>query len=553
MYVGLTNGFDPQTGTKFSESGSFGEVPYSVFGSNLTAGVVNYFVAFARNSAGEGYSSQSSFLTRPDAPVALAETNVMLGQFDANWEAAVGATNYYLDVSTTNTFESYVGVYSNLSVGDVTTYPVTGLGTLPSYYYRVRAVNATGVSTNSNTREAFMMMEFVVSASPAQHDSPQPYGYTTNFILYGTIITNSVTSPADESNETRYVCSGWTGTGAVPATGTNLSFVCAVTTASEVVWQWDTQHYLDLTVNNGTITGAVDGWKYEGWIYDLMVVPNSGYLFNYWNIDGFNRGDRQVITITADAPHDVTAVINSAAWDLSETGTTSIASWRMEGRWFYAYVNLCNPTTDKKYITKHVFALPHPTWTYNPAPQGLNPMGEVYWDMTAHVNVNLGRDYLLPGECVTVGELGIYDPPTYTFNEKYYSKGEPIMTGRDTDQDGMPNTYEDGEGLQQNDPFDAQEDQDSDHMEALHEYIADTDPFDANSFLGIIAISNLVAGESIEWQGGVQSTQYLDWAPTINGPWTCILTNTPPTPVTNNYNNILATYTNGFYRVRAVR
>ena len=299
VYVSLTNGFEPQTGTKFSESGSFGEVAYSVTGSNMTAGTTHYFVAFARNSAGEGYSSQSSFLTRPDAPVALAETNVMLGQFDANWAVAVGATNYYLDVSTTNTFESYVGSYSNLSVGDVATYPVTGLGTLPSYFYRVRAINATGVSTNSGTIEAFMMMEFVVRANPAQHDSPQPYGYSTNYVLYGSIITNSVTSPADETNETRYVCSGWTGSGVVPATGTNLSFVCAVTAASEVVWQWKTQHYLDLTVNNGTITGAVDGWKYEGWIYDLIALPYSGYLFNYWDIDGFNKGNRQLITITA--------------------------------------------------------------------------------------------------------------------------------------------------------------------------------------------------------------------------------------------------------------
>ena len=554
VYVSLTNGFDPQTGMKFSEIGSFGEVAYSVNGSNLIAGTTHYFVAFARNSAGECYSSQSSFLTKPDAPVALAESNVMLGQFDANWVVAVGATNYYLDVSMTNSFESYVGSYSNLSVGDVTTWPVTGLGTLPSYFYRVRAENATGLSTNSNIREAFMMMKFVVSANPVEHDTPLPYGYSTNYILYGTVITNSVTSPADTSNETRYVCSGWSGNGAVPVTGTNLSFICAVTTASEVVWQWDTQHYLDLSVNHGIITGAMDGWKYEGWVYDLVAVPDSGYIFNYWDVDGFNQGNRQLLTITTDVPHDVTAMISSAAWDLSETGTCSLASWRLDGKWFYIYVNLCNPSTSRKrYITKFIFAVPHPLWTYFPPPEGRNPYGEVYWDRTAQVIGTLGRDYLLPGECVTIGELGIYNPPSFVFDGKFYSKGEPVMTGRDTDQDGMPNAYEDGEGLNEHNPIDAEEDQDDDNMVALHEYIADTDPFDANSFLGIIAISNLLTGESIEWQGGVNAIQYLDWAPTINGPWTCILTNTPPTPVTNNYNNILVTYTNGFYRVRAVR
>ena len=35
VYVSLTNGFDPQTGKKFSESGSFGEVAYSVYGQQL--------------------------------------------------------------------------------------------------------------------------------------------------------------------------------------------------------------------------------------------------------------------------------------------------------------------------------------------------------------------------------------------------------------------------------------------------------------------------------------------------------------------------------------
>ena len=555
VYVSVTNGFDPQTGKKFSESGSFGEVAYSVSGSNLTAGSINYFLAFARNSAGEGYSSHFSFLTRPDAPAALAETNVMLGQFNANWATAVGATNYFLDVSTTNTFTSYVGVYSNLNVGNVTTYPVTGLGTLPSYFYRLRAENETGISTNSNTRKAFMMMTFTVKANPTQHDSPLPYGYSTNYILYGTIITNSVASPADESNETRYVCSGWTGHGAVPARGTNLSFVCAVTAASEVVWRWQTEHYLDLTVNNGTITGAVDGWKYEGWIYDLMAIPKSGYLFNYWNVDGYNLGNSQLLTITSDSPHDVTAVINSAAWDLSRTGTAFLASWRVEGKWFYIHVNLCNPSdSGVEYITKFVFALPHPTWTYNPAPGGMNPMGEVYWDRTAQVISELGRDYLLPGECVTIGELGIFNPPVFAFDGRFYSKGEPMMpASHDTDHDGMPNIYEDGEGLEKNDPIDAHEDQDSDTMTAIEEYIADTDPFDGNSYLGLTSISNDVNGCVVNWIGGTWSIQYLDWAPSVDGPWFCILTNNPPTQIDNHFNHDISPYNSGIYRIRAIK
>ena len=36
----------------------------------------------------------------------------------------------------------------------------------------------------------------------------------------GDVVTCSVTSPADEAGGTRYECTGWTGTGSVPVSGT---------------------------------------------------------------------------------------------------------------------------------------------------------------------------------------------------------------------------------------------------------------------------------------------------------------------------------------------
>lgn len=46
---------------------------------------------------------------------------------------------------------NFVSGYDNLNVGNVTTYPITGLTENTTYYYRVRAVSGTAQSNNSNT------------------------------------------------------------------------------------------------------------------------------------------------------------------------------------------------------------------------------------------------------------------------------------------------------------------------------------------------------------------------------------------------------------------
>jgi subtilisin-like proprotein convertase family protein len=86
----------------------------------------------------------------PSAPVATAATNVGPNSFTANWNASTGANAYYLDVSTVSNFASLLTNYNNRSVGNVTSFSVTGLSTNTDYYYRVRA-KCTGTSSSSST------------------------------------------------------------------------------------------------------------------------------------------------------------------------------------------------------------------------------------------------------------------------------------------------------------------------------------------------------------------------------------------------------------------
>lgn len=117
----------------------------------------------------------------PSAPVATAATNVGVNSFTANWNASANANAYYLDVSTSNTFSTFVSGYNNRSVGNVTTYSVTGLSANTTYYYRVRA-KCTGTSSNSNTISTTTALNY---CSTTALTSPTGYGITN--VTFNTI------------------------------------------------------------------------------------------------------------------------------------------------------------------------------------------------------------------------------------------------------------------------------------------------------------------------------------------------------------------------------
>ncbi len=105
----------------------------------------------AHNVMSINYSNTITVLTLLDPPVATTASGVFGTGFTANWGAVTGATGYYLDISTVNTFATFVAGYNNKDVGNVISYDVTGLVLNTTYYYRVRAYNLSQTSVSSNT------------------------------------------------------------------------------------------------------------------------------------------------------------------------------------------------------------------------------------------------------------------------------------------------------------------------------------------------------------------------------------------------------------------
>ena len=117
----------------------------------ITTSGTYYFRAFNAGCWGTEGSAAVTVNYSPVAPpVATIATSVITTSFSANWGAVTNATAYYLDVSTSATFATFVTGYNNLLVGNVVTYSVTGLVSGTTYYYRVRAFSPCATTVSSN-------------------------------------------------------------------------------------------------------------------------------------------------------------------------------------------------------------------------------------------------------------------------------------------------------------------------------------------------------------------------------------------------------------------
>jgi hypothetical protein len=85
----------------------------------------------------------------PPAPVQTAATSVGSSGATLHWGASTGATSYRVDVATDASFTTLV--IADTNVGNVTSSAITGLASGTQHWTRVRAVNADGTSSNSNT------------------------------------------------------------------------------------------------------------------------------------------------------------------------------------------------------------------------------------------------------------------------------------------------------------------------------------------------------------------------------------------------------------------
>ena len=147
-----------------------------------------------------------------------------------------------------------------------------------------------------------------ILGSPDEYGAPQALGYGSHLVAEGSVVTNSVVSPAEESEGTRRACTGWTGTGDVPANGSATTVSFTLTEDSALTWQWITEYELDTEAGEIGSVNVGDGWYTNGAEVAITATPSNGYEFAGWEGDVPDGSEtNNPLTLTMDQPRDVTA------------------------------------------------------------------------------------------------------------------------------------------------------------------------------------------------------------------------------------------------------
>ena len=168
--------------------------------TGLTTGTTYFYRVRATSSSGDSaYSNEASattLLSVPGAPTGLTATAISGSQINLSWSDVANETGFKIERKT-----GAGGTYAQIGTtgANVTTYSDTGLTAGTTYFYRVRATNASGDSSYSNETSATT----VVSPPNA------PSGLTAT----ATSSTQINLSWTDVANETGFKIERKTGVG----------------------------------------------------------------------------------------------------------------------------------------------------------------------------------------------------------------------------------------------------------------------------------------------------------------------------------------------------
>ena len=177
-------------------------------------------------------------------PTSTAATSVLCDRFVANWNAVPAATSYRIDVSTTNAFSSFVGVYNDFTVAAGTSLTITGLAANTTYFYRIRAVNSCGTSVSSNIISTTTVLDNAVTANTQS----------------GTTQTLCVDSPASTTSFAGFQANGFILQNVVQGFAYSFAVGDVFASATENIFVYNAANNVLLASNTGANGATISSW-----------------------------------------------------------------------------------------------------------------------------------------------------------------------------------------------------------------------------------------------------------------------------------------------------
>jgi hypothetical protein len=164
------------------------------------------------------------------------------------------------------------------------------------------------ITTYGNILSNYKTQYYLTVSSP--HDSPSPI---SGWFDSGSSVTESVTSPVSGSSGSQYVCTGWSGTGSVPASGTASSITFTIATPSSITWDWKTQYYLSVSSPFDS-PSPISGWFDSGssvteFVTSPTLAPSgTRYVVSGWTGTGSvpSSGSGSTVAFTVVQPSSIT-------------------------------------------------------------------------------------------------------------------------------------------------------------------------------------------------------------------------------------------------------
>jgi len=281
FYLTVTSAHDTAGGEGWYDSGVTAHATLDVGIVSGGAGIQFVFTGWSGGASGTG-------LTSDDILMNAAKTAT------ANWK-----TQFYLTMTTTHgnvlpgsgwhDAGSAVAISASAPIAMLGERYVwlgwTGSGT-GSY---TGALNPAGITMNGPITEAAAWRHEFSLTVVSPYDAPNP-AVGLHWYAVGTTINAVVTSPAPGPTGTQYVCTGWTGSGSVPATGSITAVTFVIGAPSSITWNWNIQFYLNVSSAHGTVGG--EGWYDPGTTAYALVTPliveepgGIRYVFINWTGD----------------------------------------------------------------------------------------------------------------------------------------------------------------------------------------------------------------------------------------------------------------------------